>query len=70
MREHPAARQFEPTNRMLRTSLNEVAATDHPSLDEHVSDLIKEKNKNSDGKLGELPEFLVYVYKTKKYDLL
>ena len=68
MREHPAARQSESVNRLMRTHSEEVLLN-HPEAD-HVPTLIKDKNKENDGKLGELPEFLVYVYKAKKYDLL
>lgn len=69
MREHPAARQSEAINRIARTQFDAIDIMDHPEADA-IPTLIKEKNNDNDGKLGELPEFLVYVYKAKKYDLL
>ncbi len=68
MREHPAARQSETINRIARTSFDSIDIMDHPEADV-VPSLVKETGNDNDGKLGELPEFLVYVYKARKYDL-
>jgi hypothetical protein len=64
MREHPAARQQKPSAR------NESANVEIKNSTKSLPSLVKNKPKEHDGKLSELPEFLVYVYKTRKYDML
>lgn len=71
MREHPAARKTSAVDRHVSNDVEMVDIQNSPdTATENSTPKTREIKLLSDGKLGELPEFLVYVYKTKKYDLL
>jgi hypothetical protein len=66
MLQDPAARQYPKINGFIRTEFD----ADTVTIDEEEREPLLEVDKKEPVKLGDLPDFLIYVFKTKQYDPL